>query len=101
MQTDVGPVRFQVPRDRAGAFEPQIVPKHVRRLTGFSDTIVSLYAKGLTTGEIEAHLAEVYDAGVSRVDPAGLPVPVPANVADGGSRVESDPTIQCFRCWNT
>ena len=51
VQTDVGPVRIQVPRDRAGTFEPQIVPKHSRRLGGFNDTIISLYAKGLTTGE--------------------------------------------------
>jgi putative transposase len=66
VQTDVGPVRIQVPRDRVGTFEPQIVPKHARRLGGFNDTIISLYAKGLTTGEIEAHLAQVYDARVSR-----------------------------------
>ena len=66
VQTEVGPVRIQIPRDRAGSFEPQIVPKHSRRLGGFNETILSLYAKGLTTGEIEAHLAEVYDANVSK-----------------------------------
>ncbi|MDG4797176.1 transposase [Micromonospora sp. WMMD1082] len=66
MQTDVGPVRIQVPRDRAGSFTPQIVPKHVRRLDGFNEAILSLYAKGLTTGEISAHLADVYEADVSR-----------------------------------
>jgi transposase-like protein len=66
VQTEVGPVRIQIPRDRAGSFEPQIVPKHSRRLTGFNETILSLYAKGLTTGEIEAHLSEVYDANVSK-----------------------------------
>lgn len=62
----VGPVQIAVPRDRAGNFTPQIVPKHARRVEGFSETIVSLYAKGLTTGEIQAHLAEVYDVEVSR-----------------------------------
>lgn len=66
MQTEVGPVRIQVPRDRAGLFAPRIVPKHVRRLDGFNEAILSLYAKGLTTGEISAHLADVYDADVSR-----------------------------------
>ncbi|WP_230533798.1 IS256 family transposase [Salinispora arenicola] len=66
VQTEVGPVRIQVPRDRAGSFAPRIVPKHVRRLDGFNEAILSLYAKGLTTGEISAHLADVYDADVSR-----------------------------------
>ncbi len=66
MRTEVGPVRIQVPRDRAGSFAPRIVPKHVRRLDGFNEAILSLYPKGLTTGEIAAHLADVYDADVSR-----------------------------------
>lgn len=66
VQTEVGPVRIQVPRDRAGSFAPRIVPKHARRLDGFNEAILSLYAKGLTTGEISAHLADVYDADVSR-----------------------------------
>lgn len=66
VHTDLGPVRIEVPRDRAGSFEPQIVPKNVRRLGGFDEAIVSLYAKGLTTGEIQAHLHDVYGAEVSR-----------------------------------
>ncbi|MEU4817800.1 IS256 family transposase [Micromonospora aurantiaca] len=56
----------QVPRDRAGSFTPRIVLKHTRRLDGFNEAILSWYAKGLTTGEISAHLADVYDADVSR-----------------------------------
>jgi putative transposase len=64
--TEVGPVPLEVPRDRNGKFEPQIVPKHARRLAGFNEAIVSLYAKGLTTGEIRAHLAEIYGVEVSR-----------------------------------
>jgi transposase-like protein len=64
--TDVGPVEITVPRDREGSFEPQIVKKRQRRLTGVDDMVISLSAKGLTTGEIQAHLAEVYDAEVSR-----------------------------------
>ncbi len=66
VSTEVGPVEIAVPRDRAGEFEPQIVPKHARRVEGFDEAIVSLYAKGLTTGEIRAHLAEIYQVEVSR-----------------------------------
>ncbi|MEQ4306302.1 transposase [Plantactinospora sp. B6F1] len=66
VQTEVGPVRIQVPRGRVGSFAPRIVPKHARRLDGFNEAILSLYANGLTTGEIAAHLADVYDADVSR-----------------------------------
>jgi Transposase, Mutator family len=64
--TEVGPIPLEVPRDRNGKFEPQIVPKHARRVTGFNQAIVSLYAKGLTTGEIRAHLGEIYGVEVSR-----------------------------------
>jgi transposase-like protein len=55
-----------VPRDRAGTFEPQIVRKRQRRLTGVDEMVLSLYAKGLTTGEISAHFAEIYGASVSK-----------------------------------
>ena len=61
-----GHVEIQVPRDRAGSFEPQIVKKRQRRLTGVDEIVLSLYAKGLTTGEISAHFAEIYGATVSR-----------------------------------
>jgi hypothetical protein len=64
--TDVGPVEIAVPRDREGSFEPQIVKKRQRRLTGVDEMALSLSAKGLTTGDISAHLAEVYGAEVSR-----------------------------------
>jgi putative transposase len=64
--TEVGPVEVAVPRDRGGSFEPRIVKKRQRRLTGVEDMVISLSAKGLTTGEIQAHLAEVYGADVSR-----------------------------------
>jgi transposase-like protein len=61
-----GPVEIEVPRDRNGSFDPAIVKKWQRR-SGDVDTIVlSLYAKGLTTGEISAHFAEIYDASVSK-----------------------------------
>jgi transposase-like protein len=66
VHTDVGPVTIDVPRDRAGDFEPVVVQKHQRRLDGFNESILSLYAKGLTTGEIAQHLQEIYGAEVSR-----------------------------------
>ena len=64
--TEIGEIDLAVPRDRAGTFEPVTVPKHQRRLDGLSGNVISLYAKGLTTGEIQAHLAEIYDTSVSR-----------------------------------
>jgi putative transposase len=64
--TDVGPVEIEVPRDRAGSFEPQIVKKRQRRLSGVDEMVLSLSARGLTHGEISAHLKEVYGAEVSK-----------------------------------
>ena len=61
-----GQVQVEVPRDRTGTFEPQIVKKRQRRLTGVDEMVLSLYAKGLTTGEISAHFAEIYGASVSK-----------------------------------
>ena len=61
-----GQVDIEVPRDRASTFEPQIVKKRQRRLSGVDEIVLSLYAKGLTTGEISAHFAEIYGASVSR-----------------------------------
>jgi putative transposase len=64
--TEAGPVEITVPRDRDGSFEPQIVRKRQRRLGGIDGIVLSLTAKGLTTGEVSAHLAEVYGASVSK-----------------------------------
>jgi transposase-like protein len=64
--TEVGPVEIDVPRDRDPSFEPRIVAKRQRRLSGVDELALSLSAKGLTTGEVQAHLAEVYGAEVSR-----------------------------------
>ena len=61
-----GTMPIEVPRDRAGTFTPQIVRKRQRRLSGVDEVVLSLYAKGLTTGEISAHFAEVYGASVSK-----------------------------------
>jgi putative transposase len=64
--TEVGPVKLDVPRDRDSSFEPQLVKKRQRRLHGVDEMVLSLTAKGLTTGEVSAHLAEVYGTSVSR-----------------------------------
>ena len=64
--TEVGEVQIYVPRDREGSFEPKIVQKRQRRLAGVDELVISLAAKGLTTGEIAAHLADVYGAEVSK-----------------------------------
>jgi putative transposase len=64
--TDIGPVDIEVPRDRAGTFEPVMVPKRKRRLGGVDQMVLSLSAKGLTHGEISAHMQEIYGAKVSK-----------------------------------
>jgi transposase-like protein len=66
LPANTGPVQIDVPRDRAGTFEPQIVKKRQRRLGEVDEIVLSLYAKGLTTGEISAHFAEIYGASVSK-----------------------------------
>src|SRR5690242_17423149 len=64
--TEIGPVEIDVPRDTDASFEPQIVRKRQRRLTGVDEIVLSLTARGLTTGEISAHFAEVYGASISK-----------------------------------
>ena len=63
--TDVGAVELAVPRDRAGSFDPKIVRKGQTRLEGFNERIIALYARGMTTRDIRAHLREMYDVDVS------------------------------------
>ena len=63
--TDQGPLDLSIPRDRAGTFKPKLVPKGVTRLEGFDDKIVSLYARGLSVREIQAHLIDMYGTEVS------------------------------------
>jgi putative transposase len=64
--TEIGPVQIDVPRDTDASFTPQIVKKRQRRLTGVDEIVLSLTARGLTTGEVSAHFAEVYGASVSK-----------------------------------
>ena len=65
MLTEDGAVELAVPRDRNGRFEPAIVPKGERRLDGFDDRILSLYARGMTVRETRGHLQELYGVEVS------------------------------------
>src|ERR1044072_6536769 len=60
-----GRMPLEVPRDRNGTFEPQIIEKHQTRFTGFDENIISLYARGLSTREIQQHLEEIYHVEAS------------------------------------
>ena len=63
--TDTGALAIEVPRDRVGSFEPQLIAKHERRFTGFDDKIIAMYARGMTVREIQGCLAEMYAVDVS------------------------------------
>ena len=65
LKGDFGELPLEVPRDRDSSFEPKIVPKGQTRFDGFDDKILSLYARGMTTREIQAHLEEIYQVEVS------------------------------------
>jgi len=65
LKGDFGEAEIEVPRDRNGTFTPQIVAPHQRRFTGFDDKILSMYARGMTTREIQGHLEEIYGVEVS------------------------------------
>lgn len=64
LQTEQGPLTIEVPRDRNGTFDPKIVPKHQRRFDGFDDKIIAMYARGMSTRDIQAHLSELYGTDV-------------------------------------
>ena len=65
VQGDLGKIMIATPRDRDGTFEPQLIPKHQRRLSGFDEKILALYAKGMTTRDIQEIVKELYDVDVS------------------------------------
>src|SRR3954447_24927950 len=81
-----GEVRIDVPRDREGTFVPQIVKKRQRRLTEVDEIVLSLYAKGLTTGEISAHFAEIYGASISKETISRITDKVVAEMTEWSSR---------------
>jgi transposase-like protein len=81
-----GEVLIDVPRDREGTFEPRIVKKRQRRLTEVDEIVLSLYAKGLTTGEISAHFAEIYGASISKETISRITDKVVAEMAEWAAR---------------
>lgn len=84
--TEIGPVEIEVPRDRDGSFTPVIVPKRKRRLDGIDQIVLSLSARGLTTGEIAAHFEEVYGARVSKDTISRITEKVAGELAEWSSR---------------
>ncbi|MFY9580017.1 MAG: transposase, partial [Gaiellaceae bacterium] len=66
VQTDLGPVQVKTPRDRAGNFEPQILPKRATRLAGLDEKVLGLYAGGMTVRDISDHLSELYGTEIGR-----------------------------------
>src|SRR5919107_211424 len=81
-----GEVRIDVPRDREGTFEPHIVKKRQRRLSGVDEVVLSLYSKGLTTGDISAHFAEIYGASISKETVSRITDKVVAEITEWSSR---------------
>jgi transposase-like protein len=86
MGWSAGEVVIDVPRDREGTFAPQIVKKRQRRLTDVDEIVLSLYAKGLTTGEISAHFAEIYGTSVSKETISRITDTVVAEMQDWAAR---------------
>src|ERR1700748_1126666 len=84
--TEIGPVQIEVPRDTNSSFEPQIVKKRQRRLSGIDEIVLSLTAKGLTTGEIAAHFADIYGATVSKDTISRITDTVVAEMQDWAAR---------------
>jgi putative transposase len=84
--TEIGPVEIEVPRDTGSSFDPQIVKKRQRRLTGIDEIVLSLTAKGLTTGEVAAHFQEIYGARVSKDTISRITDKVAGEMADWCSR---------------
>ena len=92
MRTEVGEITVQVPRDRAGTFSPALVPKYARRLAGFDGAVISLYSKGMTTGDIVNYLADVHGDEVSRDLVSKVTDQILTDMADWKSR-PLDPVI--------
>jgi putative transposase len=84
--TEAGPVELETPRDRAGTFTPQIVPKGQRRLDGIDKIVLGLYAKGMTTRDITEHLLEIYGVEVSADLVSKITDAVHAEVSEWQSR---------------
>ncbi|MDC4232800.1 transposase [Actinomyces sp. B33] len=84
--TQIGPVEIEVPRDRDGLFEPVIVLERKRRLDGIDQIVLSLRVRGLTTGEIAAHVEEVYGAKVFKDMTSRITEKIAGELAEWASR---------------
>src|ERR1700754_4436176 len=91
-----GEVQIDVPRDRENTFEPQIVKKRQRRLTDVDEIVLSLYARGMTTGEISAHFAEIYGASVSKETISRITDKVVAEMNDWANRPLDEAYVAVF-----
>ncbi|WP_411194402.1 transposase [Rhodococcus erythropolis] len=105
--TEIGPVEIDVPRDVDSSFMPQIVKKRQRRLTGIDEIVLSLTAKGLTTGEVSAHFQDVYGATVSKDTISRITDKVVGEMTEWQNRpldrgwfplIEANPFPRGFRC---
>ncbi len=92
LKGEFGELPIEIPRDRHGSFEPQLVAKHQTRWTGFDDKILSLYARGMTVREIQAHLTEMYGTEVSPT----LISSVTDAVMDEVKAWQSRPSMRCI-----
>jgi transposase-like protein len=92
--TEIGPVEIEVPRDRDASFDPVIVRKRQRRLDGIDEIVLSLTARGLTTGEVAAHFAEVYGAKVSKDTISKITDKV---LDDAAATISAEPLGTCAR----
>ncbi len=96
--TDKGAVRIEVPRDRAGSFEPILIPKHERRFTGFDDKIIAMYARGMSVREIQGFIAEQYGTEVSPDFISSVTDEVMAEVRLGRPPAGADVSGGVLRC---
>ncbi|MBS2966664.1 transposase, partial [Actinocrinis puniceicyclus] len=97
LRTEIGPVAVNVPRDRAGTFAPAVVGKRSRRTSGIDEMVISLVAKGLTTGEVAAHLHEVFGVEASKDTVSAITDRVLETMAEWRSRPldEVYPVVFC------
>ena len=93
LQSDSGSIAIEVPRDRNGSFEPQFVKKRQRRLEGFDDKVLALYARGLSTRDIQGQLEELYGVEVSPT----LISNVTDAVLEDVRAWQSQPLLRCIR----
>ena len=88
--TDTSQVELEIPRDRRGTFEPQLIAKYQRRFPGFDDKIISMYARGMSVRDIQGHLRELYG-----IDASPQLISTITDAVAGGSRSLAEPAARC------